>query len=382
MPSIDVVVSTQVSNSARVKQLSGMFDVPLSEKLKKEWKIDVPLDDKSWNVGLIVGPSGCGKSIVGKHLFGDLVDQNYEWKSKSVIDDFPKSKTIKEISEACSAVGFNTIPSWMKPFNVLSNGEKFRVDLARRLTESDDMIVLDEFTSVVDRQVAKIASHAMQKRIRKDKKQFVAISCHSDIIDWLQPDWVLRPEMQNFEWRCLRQRPQLEITIKRIERKNWKKFSAFHYMSQDLNKSAQCFGLFLNDELVSFAGVLSRPISSGKYKNECLWGVSRLVTLPDYQGLGLAFVLVDALGSLYKIIDKRFRTYPAHPGLIKGFAKSQNWKMIKKPGVICITSKQSKTSKCVGDSKGWGGRPNATFEYVGPSFSNKEQAFNIIKGVE
>ena len=89
------------------------------------------------------------------------------------------------------AVGFNTIPAWLRPYGVLSNGEKFRVDLARRLLEGGDLIAVDEFTSVVDRQVAKIGSHAVQKWARGKGRQFVAATCHYDLEDWLQPDWVL-----------------------------------------------------------------------------------------------------------------------------------------------------------------------------------------------
>jgi len=109
--------------------------------------------------------------------------------------------TDSDIANVCQAVGFNTIPSWLKPYHVLSNGEKFRVELAKRLIESDEMIIFDEFTSVVDRQVAKIASHAVQKYIRKNKKQFVAISCHYDVIDWLQPDWIYDTAHHTFQWR-------------------------------------------------------------------------------------------------------------------------------------------------------------------------------------
>ena len=53
-----------------------------------------------------------------------------------------------------------------------------------------DFVVFDEFTSVVDRQVAQTASLAISKAIRRTKKRFIAVSCHSDIIEWLEPDWV------------------------------------------------------------------------------------------------------------------------------------------------------------------------------------------------
>src|SRR5438445_11854853 len=129
MSSIDVVVRSEVSNSVRVRQVSAMFDVPPQEKCELRWKGAFPIDAADWNVGLIVGPSGSGKSTIARHVFGEAAD--LAWGAKSVIDDFASSISVETISEVCQAVGFNTIPAWLRPHAVLSNGEKFRVDLAR-----------------------------------------------------------------------------------------------------------------------------------------------------------------------------------------------------------------------------------------------------------
>ena len=122
MRSVDLVVSSKLTRTPRVMQLEGMFDVPPQKKLVHEWHGEVPLDEKPWNVGLIVGPSGAGKSSVMRQLFGE--SKSFPWKAGSVIDDFDKARGIQEIADVCSAVGFNTIPSWMKPYAVLSTGEK------------------------------------------------------------------------------------------------------------------------------------------------------------------------------------------------------------------------------------------------------------------
>ena len=188
MPRIDCIVETEISTSVRARQICGMYDVPNNNRCKIEWNINAPIEDKEWNVGLIVGPSGSGKSTIARHLYPEQMAQELEWNGKSIIDDFAKDIDIEKIAEACSAVGFKTIPAWLRPFRVLSNGEQFRVTLARTLLESKDVAVVDEFTSVVDRQVAKIGSHAVQKYVRRNQKKFVAVSCHDDIIDWLQPD--------------------------------------------------------------------------------------------------------------------------------------------------------------------------------------------------
>jgi ABC-type glutathione transport system ATPase component len=71
MRSVDVVVETALVRTPRVKQFCGMFDVPAQEKLTHRWQGELPIDEREWNVGLIVGPSGCGKSTIRRHLFGE-----------------------------------------------------------------------------------------------------------------------------------------------------------------------------------------------------------------------------------------------------------------------------------------------------------------------
>jgi ABC-type ATPase with predicted acetyltransferase domain len=172
MPPIDLVVETKISTSVRAAQVSSMFDVPAQETARLEWQGEFPIEDRPWNVGLIVGPSGSGKSTILREVFGAPAE--FEWSGASVIDDFDRSHSVNDVAQICQAVGFNTIPAWLRPYGVLSNGEKFRVDLARRLLEGDQLVACDEFTSVVDRQVARIGSHAVQKFIRRADRQFVA----------------------------------------------------------------------------------------------------------------------------------------------------------------------------------------------------------------
>ena len=157
--------------------------------------IDFPDD---WHIGVIFGGSGTGKSTIARELFGDQFITEFEYKAKSVVDDMPKECSMDEIEKMFYAVGFGSVPSWLKPYSVLSNGEKMRVDLARAMLERD-FVVFDEFTSVVDRQVAQTASLAISKAIKRTGKRFIAVSCHSDIIEWLEPDWVFNTnEMTGF----------------------------------------------------------------------------------------------------------------------------------------------------------------------------------------
>ena len=142
----------------------------------------------SWNIGVIVGGSGTGKTTIARELFGDKTNDDFSYSHKSVIDDMPQGKSVEEITRMFYSVGFGSVTSWLKPYQVLSNGEKMRVDLARKLL-NDDFIVFDEFTSVVDRRVAETMCIATNKCVHQLNKQAVFVSCHYDILQWLQPDW-------------------------------------------------------------------------------------------------------------------------------------------------------------------------------------------------
>lgn len=379
MPRVDVVVETPIGGSPRARQLEGLFDVPRRDRQRLEWHADLPIDDDDWNVGLIVGPSGSGKTQVARAVFGAHMDAPLSWGGASVVDDFASHLSTGDIAAVCQAVGFNTIPAWLRPYAVLSNGEKFRVDLARRLVELADPIVVDEFSSVVDRQVAQIGAHAVQKFVRRNRRKFVAVSCHFDIVDWLQPDWLFAPGEGTFRRRSLQSRPQLSVAIGRVPHATWAVFAPYHYLSNSLHRSASCYALWCEGSLAAFAGALFRP-STGKQKN--IWGISRLVTLPDWQGVGLAFVLSDTLGAAYKAIGRRLRMYPAHPALVRAFDRSVMWALRKKPdytrcGRIGATAKIHR-SKTPGSA--YVGRPCAVFEYVGPASADVATARRLLDG--
>lgn len=187
MPNFNIIKKNDIEKTFRVAKVMSDFDVKIEHSNEHfEGNIELP---KEWNIGLIVGGSGTGKTTIINELFKDCVIKEFNWNDKSVLDNMPDNIETKDIEKMFYSVGFGSVPSWLKPYNVLSNGEKMRVDLARALLEKD-FIVFDEFTSVVDRQVAQTACIAINKAIKGTNKKFIAVSCHKDIIEWLQPDWI------------------------------------------------------------------------------------------------------------------------------------------------------------------------------------------------
>lgn len=369
MPSARIVRESAIIRSPRVMQLEGMFDVPPSEQSREEWEVELPLDEQEWNVGLIVGPSGSGKTTIARELFGDAVVDGFDWLAEnSIVDSFPAGMSIRDITGLLSSVGFSAPPSWLRPFHVLSTGEQFRATIARAMAEKPDLAVIDEFTSVVDRTVAQIGSAAVAKAVRRNGSKLVAVSCHYDVIEWLQPDWIYRPDADEFSWRSVQPRPRVDITVRRVHHSAWRLFSHHHYLSADLNPAAACFIGFVDEQPTTFVAVLSFP-----HKYAPGWRISRVVTLPDYQGVGIGNAVFDYVAGLFRATGKYIGAVMTHPALVHRLARSSDWKLRRKP---------SRNPKNVGkrsmNATVATHRLTAGFEYVGPAHIEDAREFGIL----
>jgi len=356
----------QIERTPRVKQIEAVFDLQASEVATFKIKGELPSIDDAWNIGLIVGSSGSGKTTIAKEKYKDLVVDEYQWNNnKSIIDSFPKSVGIKEVGGILSSVGFSSPPSWLKPFSVLSNGEKFRTTMARAIIENKELFVIDEFTSVVDRTVAKIGSSAIEKTIRRRNQKFIALSCHFDIVQWLRPDWIFNTDTQTLTKESLRPRPEVNLKIFRVHRKAWEIFRRYHYLNHDLNKSSKCFVAFWNKIPVAFTAVLSFP-----HPKRSGWREHRTVCLPDYQGVGIGNTISNYVASLFSA-SKPYRSTTSNPAMILTRAKSEKWKM---------TEAQTIASPHTGSGVGFkqDHRPKSSFEYVGLRNFKDAKEFGLI----
>jgi GNAT superfamily N-acetyltransferase len=399
MPCIEVKVDCPVFDSFRVQQVAGMFDVPISQRLSEQFRVELPdsvdlapgespdlapgeSPGANWRIGLIVGPSGSGKSTIARRIFGDRLYRQQEWPRDRAVIDGLGDRPIKEITGLFTAVGFSSPPSWIKPYHVLSGGERFRCDLARALSGVDSgewivdseepkalksslstnyyplstpLIAFDEFTSVVDRDVARVCSAAIAKGIRSGRiaGRFVAVTCHYDVTEWLQPDWVLDMATGEFQRRCL-QRPPIELRIFRCRRAAWEMFKRHHYLSGSLSTAARCFLALWKGNPVAFCATISLI---GR-KNR--WRVSRIVTLPDYQGIGIGMAVTESVAELHRGEGHRVNVTASHPALIAHCRRSPRWRAVnvKKTGT-------PHTDRFIKGYRGSAGRAVVSFEYVG-----------------
>ena len=315
--------SVKVVRSPRVVQIESLFDVPQASESSVSWDIDVPLEDHPWQVGLVVGPSGSGKSTLISEIFGDAqVVDSFKWGHEAIVDCFPNELTTREITGALSKAGLSSVPSWLRPYGVLSNGERFRADVARAVVESKGLVVMDEFTSVVDRQVAKVASHTTQKMVRAGSSQFVAATCHYDVEEWLQPDWVFDTSTMTFTWRSVQPRPSVKLEISQAHRSTWGLFKRHHYMSAEISNAAQCFVATVDGAPVAFNSYIHLVHPHVKNTKR----IHRLVVLPDWQGLGIGGRFADWLGAYLHDKKLRLNCTTSHPGMIAVYKRSKRWR--------------------------------------------------------
>jgi len=373
MPSVDIVVECPVFDSFRVQQVAGMFDVPLAEKATERFTVELPEEDESWEVGLIVGPSGSGKSTVAKEFFADQLYRQTDWPTDKAVVDCFEDLPVRKVIELFTAVGFGSSPAWVKPYQVLSCGEQFRCDLAKALAlgascqalgagssaqqpAPSALVVFDEYTSVVDRQVAKACSMAIAKGIRRGNIpcRFIAVTCHYDVAEWLEADWVLDMATGSLQRRRLR-RPSIELEIHRCRMAAWKLFARHHYLTDTLGTGSRCYLATWEGEPVTFCATL--PVIPKKNHRR----FSRIVTLPDYQGMGIGMRVVAAVASLHRSEGHRINVTSSHPALIRHCRHSQLWKTIG----VKKTGSGTRTVAKISAYRSSKGRAVVSFEYMG-----------------
>jgi GNAT superfamily N-acetyltransferase len=289
---------------------------------------DLPIDDADWRIGLVVGPSGTGKSSIARALWPDVPEYAPAWAPhRPIIDEIAPGGSFDAVPAALAAVGLGSVAAWLRPHHVLSNGEQFRATLARLLAEAPARAKVDEFTSVVDRQVAQIGAMAFGKAWRRTGGQVVLFTCHYDVADWLQPDWILDTADGSFARGSLRRRPAIELEIRRVDWSHWRTFEPHHYLKLPRMIAAYAYVGSVDGRPIAHLGVGTRP---GMREARA----ARLVVMPEWQGVGIGRRFLNAICGAWLAGDNPpGRPMPtllntSHPGLAAALRRDPCWTQI------------------------------------------------------
>lgn len=377
---IEINHSCENFTSYRAERVKSLFNAETGY----QWShtAEIPIERLDWQIGVIVGPSGSGKSSIGKALNpGEPLHDLYAgWPENiPIVDAIAPDGDFNQVTASLAAVGLGDVPAWLRPFKVLSNGEQFRAGLARLICERPEFAVIDEFTSVIDRQIASVGAAAFGKSWRRGKGQVVLLTPHYDILEWLQPDWFYDTKEARFYDRdCLRQRPEIAVDIYRVPGTRWKFFKSHYYLDLPHPVAAQYFIGFVGEEPVTHLAV-APMFQGGHYR------ATRLVVLPEWQGIGVGTAFLSEVCRLH--LDGKGRNghklttlfHTSHPQLCHALRKSRKWVQVSGVLKFADKSKSIKTlsKSAIGQGKkatsgGFGGHFRAVqgFEFIGGQDGN------------
>lgn len=338
--------------SYRAARVKSLFNAESGCNFNLE--VDLPIDDQEWQVGVIVGPSGSGKTSLGRQLWGEAaVYAPTDWPAdQPIVEAIAPDGEFDAVTGALAAVGLGDVPAWLRPFHVLSNGEQFRARLARLICERPARVVVDEFSSVVDRQIARIGSMAFAKAWRRGAGQAVLLSCHYDILDWLEPDWVFDTATGRYSGRRLWRRPRFDLEVFETDWRYWPLFEPHHYLKLPPMICATCYVGAVDGAPVVHVAV-SPKLEVGMMR------ACRLVVMPEWQGAGVGMRLLNFVGQRQLDGGNRWgRRCPmlihtSHPGLAAALRRDPRWHQCS---AVLYGGNKARSARSLRKSAGRGGQ--------------------------
>lgn len=95
-------------------------------------------------------------------------------------------------------------------------------------------------------------------------------------------------------------------------------------MNKQIANSCQCYGLYDENNIIGFIGIIHQPCTNKKLKR-----VSRLVILPDYQGIGLGTKFLNVIADMYLQKGYDFSIITSAKNMIYSLKKNKKWIMTR-----------------------------------------------------
>lgn len=184
--------ATSVERTPRVLEIAEQFGLGLTDKQFTIYK-DLQLEIRDADVVYINGQSGSGKSLLLRELARQMEEEGLVVADldKIVLEDKPVIDQIGETTGqglyylACAGISDAWI--YIKKPHELSDGQRYRLKMAKVLESKADVWVADEFGAILDRVAAKAVAMSVQKVARTNGKRLLVATTHTDLQEELAP---------------------------------------------------------------------------------------------------------------------------------------------------------------------------------------------------
>ena len=304
------VLPAVTERTVAVREAFGMgVDKEQVFPVYKDFTLELALDD----VVYITGPSGSGKSVLLRALRRELGPLAADMSEVEVRPGVPIVETLgrdlDEAIELLTRAGLGDAFLWLRTYEELSDGQKYRYRLAKLMESGAQVWVCDEFCSTLDRDTAKLVAYSVQKLARRLGRGLIVATCHSDLFDDLRPSVFIRKGLgAEVEVRYYPNKPARECSLLReVEfgfaspgerREAIKLVESWHYRGRRVpykrvfvaRRGGRVIGaVLLSPPYVSCWGrkLVFERVPSLRELNRWLYTASRVVVHPAYRGMGL-----------------------------------------------------------------------------------------------
>lgn len=188
--------TSSVERTPRVLEIAEGFGLGLTQK---EFVIydNLEIEILDGDVVYINGQSGSGKSLLLRDICEKMkndgkkiVDLNdIVLEEKPVIELIGKNTT--DAADLLAKAGISDAWIYIRKPSELSDGQRYRLKLAKIMESDADVWVSDEFGAILDRVTAKVIAFNLQKTARANGKTLIVATTHTDLEEELGPSLVI-----------------------------------------------------------------------------------------------------------------------------------------------------------------------------------------------
>ncbi|MCW4002415.1 MAG: ABC transporter ATP-binding protein [Candidatus Bathyarchaeota archaeon] len=311
--SFNISYETTVKLTPRALVIAEAFGLGIDEA-QKFTVLDTELKISPTDIVYITGDSGSGKSVLLRALRKDLCEEAADLNEITVDTEKPLIETVgatvEEGLELLSKVGLNDAFLFLRTYEQLSDGQKYRYRIAKLIESGKQWWLMDEFAACLDRDTAKIIAFNLQKIARQQGKAVIAATTHNDLLEDLNPSVHVHKRFgQEIQVKYYPNATAAECSLIRemkIERgtiADWHRLSAFHYRGHLVAAPRSIFRLKRGDELCGvivycypppncFGRRLVLPHMPMREVNRQLSIINRVVIHPKYRTIGLGTKII------------------------------------------------------------------------------------------